>query len=210
MSANQVSKNHPPEKNRQLVYAHLSLAKDVLLVVAKAAWSLVYVSVFMLANVLYSSGMGLARLVAIRMHNQEPAAQSKSYRLIGTIIAVASGCYILYSVRLFFGGTTGTYPLHIAVLIALYTFILFGIHVRGAVRLRNSHSLEAKALRAISLSSTLLCFSLTQTALMSAANESNIAFASALSGVFYGALACLLGLRIIKNSFGDDQTDRTN
>lgn len=201
MSAIRTAGNSDSAKNRQLVYAHLSLAKDVLLVVAKAAWSLFSVSVFMLANVLYSTGMGIARLVAVRMHEQDTADQRKSYRFVGSIIAVASICYILYSVRLFFGGTTGTYPLHIAVPIALYTLILFGINVRGAIRLRNSHSLEAKALRAISLSSTLLCFSLTQTALMSAANESNIAFGSALSGVFYGALACLIGLRIIKDSF---------
>jgi len=91
--------------------------------------------------------------------------------------------------------------MQIALVIALYTFVEFGINIKETFRLRKSKNLEAKALRAISFSSTLLCFVLTQTAIMSFANEGDNSFANALSGVVFGGLAALIGLYVILDSF---------
>lgn len=197
--------------NRQRIVGHLNeyrrffpymtLLKDMLFVLAKALMSLLSLSGFMLANALCSSGRGIARFVALQMPEQDWTSKRKSYRQVGIIISAASSCYILYSARLFYGENTRIYPLNLAILIALYTFILFGINMRGAVKLRYSQALEAKALRGISLSSNLLYFSLTQTAIMSVAHEGDCTASSATAGILFGALACLIGLRIIKDSY---------
>lgn len=188
-------------RNRKPVFMRIIMLKDAFLVASKTAISVVSLSFFMFANALYSAGMGIARLYAVRMHNQDRGRQIKSYRYVGIIISAASICYVIYSARLFSGGKTETYSLYIALVIALYTFVEFGINVREAFRLRKSKALEAKALRAISLSSTLLCFVLTQTAIMSFAAEGDNSFTNALAGVVFGGLAALVGLYIIVDSF---------
>jgi hypothetical protein len=188
-------------KHRKLVFTRITILKDAFLVASKTAISIVSLSFFMFANALYSAGMGVARFYAVRMHTQGRTRQIQSYRLVGFIISAASICYVIYSVRLFEGGKTGTYSMYIALVIALYTFVEFGINIHDAFRLRKSRALEAKALRAISLSSTLLCFVLTQTAIMSFAAEGDNSFTDALAGVVFGGLAALVGLYIIVDSF---------
>lgn len=188
-------------KHRKLVFMRITMLKDAFLVASKTAISVFSLSFFMFANALYSTGMGVARFYAVRMQFQEGVRQIKSYRFVGIIISASSICYVIYSARLFGGGKTETYSMHIALVIALYTFVEFGINVRDAFRLRKSKALETKALRAISLSSTLLCFVLTQTAIMSFAAQGDNSLANALAGVVFGGLATLVGLYIIVDSF---------
>lgn len=196
------------QKEYRRFFTYMIILKDMLFVLAKALLSLLSLSGFMLANALHSSGMGIARFVALQMPEQDTKRKKKSYRRVGIIITGASSCYSLYSLRLFYGEITRSYPLNLAVLIAAYTFILFGINLRRAVKLRYSQALEAKALRGISLSTTVLCFSLTQTAIMSAVHEDNYAASSGIAGIVFGLLACLIGLRIIKDSYDCRYEDR--
>lgn len=188
-------------RHRKLVFTRITMLKDAFLVAAKTAISVFSLSFFMFANALYSAGMGIARFYAVRMHTRDKARQIRSYRFVGIIIFIASICYVVYSARLFGGGKTKPYSMNIALVIALYTFVEFEINIRDAFRLRKSKALEAKALRAISLSSTLLCFVLTQTAIMSFAAEGDNSSANALAGVVFGGLAALVGLYISVDSF---------
>lgn len=188
------------QENR-LVFVRVSILKDIFLVIGKGVISIISYSFFMFANALYSTGMGAARFVAIKMYVQDKKRQIKNYQLVGIIISLSSICYVLYSVRLFFSGSTGSYTMYTALVIAFYTFIEFGINIREAFRIRKSKKLESKALRAISFSSTLLCFVLTQTAIMSFSSEGDNSFSNALSGVVFGGLAALTGLYVIIDSF---------
>lgn len=188
-------------KSRRHKFVRAAIGKDIFLVAAKLLISIASMSFFMLANALYSAGMGSGRYIALKIHKQERAAQIKSYRLVGLVIVVSSVCYVLYSVRLFFGGTVRDFPMVIALVIACYTFVELGINIRDALRLRKSHQLEAKALRAIGLASTLLCFVLTQTAIMSFSAEGDIGFSSALAGVVFGGGAALVGVYVMVSSF---------
>ena len=190
-------------KERKLIFTRVSILKDTFLVVGKGVISVISVSFFMFVNALYSAGMGIARLIAVRMHTQDKKNQVKSYRYVGIIISFSSICYVLYSIRLFFGGKTGDYDMVVALVIASYTFVEFGINIKEAIRLHKSRALEAKALRAASFSSTLICFVLTQTAIMSFANEGDNSFANALSGVVFGTLASLVGLYVILDSISN-------
>lgn len=188
-------------KSKKLIFMRASILKDVFLVAGKSIISILSFSFFMFANALYSTGMGIARYIAIKMHTQGGEKQIQSYRVVGIIISAASICYVLYSVRLFFGGRTNMYDMNVALAIALYTFVEFGINIREAIRLHKSKALEAKALRAIGMSSTLLCFVLTQVAIMSFAAEGDNSFFNALSGVVFGGLAALVGLYVVIDSF---------
>jgi len=188
-------------QRKKLIFLRASIIKDILLVAGKIALSIFSASFFMFANALYSAGMGAARYAAYQTHVRSGEARLKSYRRVGIIIFFASACYVLYSVRLFYGGSAGVYSQNMAIAIACYTFGEFGVNIRDALRLRKSAALEAKALRAIGLSSSLLCFVLTQTAIMSFANAGDSGFSDALSGIVFGALAALTGLYVIVDSF---------
>lgn len=188
-------------KDKKLAFTRVSILKDVFLVVGKMVLSIISLSFFMFVNALYSAGMGIARYIAIKMHTQEKEKQILSYRFVGIIISAASICYVLYSTRLFFGGKSGVYNMNVALVIALYTFIEFGINIREVLRIYKSKALEAKALRAIGLSSTLLCFVLTQTAIMSFSSEGDNSYTNALAGVIFGVLAALVGLYVVVDSF---------
>jgi len=192
-------------REKRLVFARVSILKDAFLVIGKGLIGIVSVSFFMFVNALYSGGMGIARFIAVRMHTQEKDRQITSYRYVGIIISFSSLCYVLYSIRLFFGGKTGDYDMYVALVIALYTFVEFGINIKEAIKLRNSKALEAKALRAISFSSTLICFVLTQTAIMSFANEGDNSFTNALSGVVFGGFAALVGIYVVIDSISNKE-----
>ena len=133
-------------KSNKLVFTRISILKDAFLVVGKSVISIISLSFFMFVNALYSSGTGIARFIAVKMHSQDRKKQITSYRQVGIIISAASICYVLYSVRLFFGGKTGVYDMNVALVIALYTFVEFAINIKEAFRLRKSKALEAKAL----------------------------------------------------------------
>ena len=187
--------------SKKLVFTRLSIFKDIFLVLGKVVISVVSVSFFMFTNALYSSGVGIARFLALKMHTQDKDKKLTTYRYVGIIISGSSICYVLYSVRLLFGGKTGSYDMIIALIIAMYTFFEFGINIREAIRLHKSKALEAKALRAVSFSSTLICFVLTQTAIMSfAAVGEDTGMYNAISGMVFGTLASLIGLYIIIDS----------
>ena len=183
----------------------MSITKDVFFVIGKILIGIVFSSFFMYVNALYSAGMGVARSMALRMDGKSRRRQITIYRRIGMILSGAGLCYALYSVRLFLGGITGVYSMNTALIIALYTFIEFGINIRGAIRLRKSRSLRAKALRAISFSATLLCFALTQTAILSFAAEGDNNFYNALSGMAFGVLAAIRGIFVILDSRRQDR-----
>ena len=192
-------------RERKLIFTRMSILKDAFFVVGKGLISIISVSFFMFVNALYSAGTGIARFIAVRMHTQEKGKQVISYRCVGIIISASSICYVLYSVRMFFGGKTGDYDMYVALVIALYTFVEFGINIKEAVKLRKSKALEAKALRAISFSATLICFVLTQTAIMSFASVGDNSFYNALSGVVFGGLATLVGIFVIRDSVSNKQ-----
>lgn len=193
----------------RLTITRASAVKDACLVLGKMVLAAVSGSLFMLVNALYSAGMGVARGAAVRMFSQDEERQLRQYRLIGAVILFSSVCYAIYLARLFFGGHTPRYPMTVALIIACYTFFEFGVNVREAVRVRKSRALGAKALRAIQMSSNLMCFVLTQTAILSFASEDDNRFYNAISGVLFGLAAALIGLFVVIGGVRCGRRDRT-
>lgn len=188
-------------KSKKLVFTRIALLKDVFLVIGKTVISIATFSFFMFVNALYSVGLGTARLIVLRMKGKNKKEQLKCFRLVGIVIFLTSFCYALYSIRLFMGQRTLEYPMIIALLIAVYTFLEFGINIRDTIRLRKLHDLESAALKFISLASTMICFVLTQTAILSFADERDTSVANGLAGILFGGIAGLIGLFMIVKSY---------
>lgn len=180
------------DNSRKLHY--VSVGKDGVMVFVKLVMSIISFSFFMFANVLFSCGIGIARYTALMMQGKDQEEQLKLYAKVALILSFSGICYVAYSVRLFFGGSAGKYDMVMAIAIACYTFVEFGIQIRELIKLRREQNLEAEALRLISFSGILVSFVLTQTALMSFSEPGEHNFSDGLAGVVFGGLVVLVGL----------------
>lgn len=180
-------------RRRRRIFHFVSVGKDGFMVMVKLVMSVASASFFMFANALFSCGIGLARYVALKMQGKETAEQLRLYRWVSAILSFSGLCYAGYSVRLFFGGSAGQYSEVMALAIAAYTFVEFGIQIHDLIKLRKQHDLEAEALRLVSLCGILVSFVLTQTAIMSFSEQAEHNFSDGLAGVVFGGLVVLVG-----------------
>lgn len=181
-------------QRRRRFFHFVSVGKDGFMVLVKLGMSFASASFFMFANALFTCGIGLARYVALKMQGKETAGQLRLYRRVSVILSISGLCYVGYSVRLFFGGSAGQYSEVMALAIAAYTFVEFGIQIHDLIKLRKQHDLEAKALRLVSLCGILVSFVLTQTAIMSFSEPGEHNFSDGLAGVVFGGLVVIVGV----------------
>ena len=181
-------------QRRRRIFHFASVGKDGFMVLVKLVMSIASASFFMFANALFSCGIGLARYVALKMQGKETAGQLRLYRWVCAILSFSGLCYAGYSVRLFFGGSAGQYSEVMALAIAAYTFVEFGIQIYDLIKLRKKRDLEAEALRLVSLCGILVSFVLTQTAIMSFSELGEHNFSDGLAGVVFGGLVVLVGI----------------
>ena len=175
-------------RKKQRAFHFIAVGKDCVMVLIKVALSIISSSFFMFANALFSSGIAVARYEALKMKGQERKSQLKKAVKVSAVIIFSGLCYVCYSVRLFFGGSSADYGMVMALAIACYTFADFTIQIMELIRLRKAGSLEAEALRVVSLCSILVCFVLTQTAIMSFSSGGAHHISDGLGGVVFGSL----------------------
>lgn len=180
-------------RKKQRAFHFLAVGKDCVMVLIKVALSIISASFFMFANALFSCGIAVARYEALKMKGHGKGSQLKKAVKVSSVIIFSGLCYVCYSVRLFFGGSPGDYGMVMALAIACYTFVDFTIQVVEMIRLRKDGSLEAEALRVVSLCSILICFVLTQTAIMSFSAGGNHHISDGLGGVVFGSLVTCVG-----------------
>lgn len=181
-------------RRRRRIFHFVSVGKDGFMVLVKLVMSIASTSFFMFANALFSCGIGLARYVALKMQGKETAGQLRLYRRVCAILSFSGLCYAGYSVRLFFGGSAGQYSEVMALAIAAYTFVEFGIQIYDLIKLRKKRDLEAETLRLVSLCGILVSFVLTQTAIMSFSEPGEHNFSDGLAGVVFGGLVVIVGV----------------
>lgn len=186
-------------QRRRRIFHFVSVGKDGFMVLVKLVMSIASVSFFMFANALFSCGIGLARYVALKMQGKETVGQLRLYRRVCAILSFSGLCYVGYSVRLFFGGSAGQYSEVMALAIAAYTFVEFGIQIYDLIKLRKKRDLEAEALRLVSLCGILVSFVLTQTAIMSFSEPGEHNFSDGLAGIVFGGLVVLVGIVALLN-----------
>ncbi len=185
---------HHFRNNSTIIFTRLSLKKDMVVVLGKIILSCITLSGFMLANALYSVGMGAARYSAIRAQNKERYQQIRSYFEIGAAIFGASLCYMVYSFKTFSRDGFLRFDMTIALIIALYTFTEFYFIIRDYIKARKTHNLISEEIKLIGLSSTMICLVLTQVAIMSFAHDGDSTFYNRLSGVIFGSVSAFIGI----------------
>ena len=180
-------------RKKRRAFHFLVVGKDCFMVLIKIVMSIISSSFFMFANALFSSGIAVARYEALKMKELERGMQLKKAVNVSAVIIFSGLCYVCYSVRLFFSGSPGEYGMVMALAIACYTFVDFTIQIVEIIRLRHDGSLEAEALRVVSLCSILVCFVLTQTAIMSFSTDGDHHISDGIGGVVFGSLVTGVG-----------------
>ncbi len=183
--------------NRLYIFTWISGKKDFVMVAMKVILGVMTMSGFMFANALYSGGMGIARHMALREKDSDYKTQIDGMMKVGATIVGASACYVIYTIRLLIRENSPQYPLEIALAIAAYTFFEFAWTMRDFFKTRKEHDVQAHEMKGINLASIMICFVMTQTAIMSTTYHGNPSFYNGLSGVLFGGLAVLLGIYMI-------------
>jgi len=191
---------HHVRNNRTMIFTRLSLKKDIIVVAGKIVLSCITLSGFMLANALYSAGMGIARFFAVSAQKKEKQKQIQSYFHIGTAILGAGLCYVVYSLKTFSAGSAIRFDMNIALIIALYTFSELGLIIKDYIRARKAQDIISEEIKLIGLASTFICLVLTQVAIMSFTTDSDNTLANMLSGIFFGCMSALTGIYMMIRS----------
>lgn len=182
------------KQNKTVWVTRISIRKDIILVLGKLMFSIFTVSFFLFVNALYTAGMGVARFIALYYSKKEWKEQIRGYFLIGIGILVGGSSYVIYSLRLFFNEKTTTYPMVVALIIAMYTFWELFVVIKNYIKARMINDILSEELKLIGLSSTLICLVLTQVAIMSFSYDGDASFYNGLSGIVFGSLSALVGV----------------
>lgn len=188
-------------RGRALKGALASCVSNSAIGMGKLIVGIISLSFFTCAGALYTFGMVGARLCAISgmlKDDEDHAAVRRSYAASGMILTAASLLYIIYSIRLFFS-PADSYNMYTAIAIAAFTFIELPLNVRRAIVESHSTTLPHRAIRTISIASSLICLVLTQTALLSFSATAS-AFTpgtNAVMALLMGCAASALGIGMI-------------
>lgn len=163
----------------------------------KLAMGLVTLSFFTCISALYTYGMVIARLCALRGIGREKEKQYAYYRLTGIILIIASAFYTIYSMRLLWRPDDTGYNLYEGITIATFTFLEIGLSIRGVIRERRSSEMMMHAVRMVNLAASLVSLVLTQTALLSFTHEGMTDYdpsvANGAMGMIMGSVSMMVG-----------------
>lgn len=159
---------------------------------------LISLSFFTCVSAFYTYGMVVARMCALKGMGKDREKQYAHYRLTGIILILASIFYAVYAARLLWKPENPIYNLYIGIAIATFTFTEIGMNIRGVIVERKNKELLYHALKMVSLTSSLICLVLTQTALLSFsvedASDYDISFANGIMGLLMGSVGTLIGV----------------
>lgn len=171
---------------------------NILLGISKVVSGVLSLSVFACMNGLYTLGMVIARYSALvgYFHKQEKKSWFY-YQLTAVIMIVASLLYIAYSLWMMWHPRFVYYDKVIAISIATITFTEVGINLYGVLSQRKGKTPVVHILKTISLATSLISMVLTQSAILSFADEVYNPSVNGLLGCVMGVLAVCLGVYLI-------------
>lgn len=113
----------------------------------------------------------------------------------GLLVVAASTVYLVYSIYIYFFGSTALYHMYIAIgIAAVTTYELIGA-IHGMRKAKRNAEPQKETVKYIDLASALISVSLTQTAILSYTNkESDMSKAYAVGDAIFGFLALIVGL----------------
>lgn len=191
--------------DRELLFAKASVLLNATLAIGKIIAGIFSLSLFLCVHALYNVGIALAKTVAVEGRNAKGESASGCEAremdscscLMGWFVLASSIAYIVYSVRLFIGVSSVSYPKIIAIAIAAFSFTELGMSVHGLITSRWRRQPFVKAIKLINLATSLTSLALTQAAIMSFAYEGDAAYFVGLTGMVFGCCAAFVGLYLI-------------
>ena len=154
-------------------------------------------SIFTCVNGLYTVFMGASRLVTATGATHAGSSSSRRYaRIAGVMLTAASLLYLAYAAWSFFHPSR-VYPKTAAFAIVAFTFVEIGLNIRHLIQTRGAKTAIEKALRIISLASSLIAVSLTQEAVLSVLGMGHDPTVDACIRCLAGLIAALLGAYVV-------------
>lgn len=116
----------------------------------------------------------------------------------GLLVVAASTVYLIYSVYIYFFGSTVFYHLYIAIGIAAVTTYELIVTVHDLRKAKKNKNTEKETLKYINLAFALISVSLTQTAILSYTNKGiDMSYAYAVGDAVFGLLALIVGISML-------------
>lgn len=178
----------------------MSGAANLLFGLGKIISGALSLSIFVCVNGCYTLGMVMARYCALAgvLKGMDRKTQYRHYQWAGIILIIASLLYMSYSSWLYFHPKQVAYHEYIALAIATVTFTEIGLNLRGVLLFRKSATPLLHAIKTINLASSLISLVLTQSAILSFAEQGQHDPAwNAILGVLMGGCAIMLGLYML-------------
>ena len=121
-----------------------------------------------------------------------------NYYIVGLLILLSGICYMIYSLRLFSGGTSIEYTLEVGIGIATFTFTELGMSIYGLVIAKKNKNIMVEAFKLVNLATSLLSLVLTQVALLSFNYvDGDPSHYNGISGIVFSSLVVLIGIYMI-------------
>ncbi|KQO97475.1 hypothetical protein ASF30_13645 [Leifsonia sp. Leaf264] len=196
---------------RSFFYAGVSALFNLLFAVGKLVLFLVEPNLFLLANVLFSLGIGIAKATAVaayrRARSSEHAAapstveQYRAATRIGIVLSAAAALYVGLCLPLLTGATVSVdfEPL-VAEILALIAFVELGFAITAAIRMRRSKQPLVRSIRVVNVGSGLVLIVLAQAAILSFATTVESSWGVGISALLFGGTTVLGGLFLAVHS----------
>lgn len=176
---------------------HLAMAgwKGALLVVSP--------SLFMLANVLFTLGLALIKMLVVLADRRvqrdgNTCATRRAYQGSGAIVVLISVAYAVCCLPIALGtASTERYEHSVAIAIAAVAFTELGFSVHGFFFSRRRRDLLMEAVKLSTLAASLTLLVLTQTALLSISAKEDHSVYNGVFGIVMGAGATAIGVRML-------------
>lgn len=112
----------------------------------------------------------------------------------GFLVIAASVIYLVYSVYIYCFGSKAVYHMYIAIGIAAVTTYELIVSIHGRKKARKKKDVQEETVKYINLASALISVSLTQTAILSFTNETDMSKVYSIGDAIFGFLALLVGI----------------
>lgn len=157
---------------------------------AKILLGLVSLSYEICISALYNIAIGLSKK-GIHSGN-------KNRKIVGLFIILSCFIYTRYSIFIIKNHINSNYHMYIAMIIATITFTEITITVINIIKFKKCSDYDSLTLKSANLASSIISFSLTQSAILSFTNKGiDMSFANGLGGIFFSLLSSIVGLILI-------------
>lgn len=174
--------------------------------VVMAGWkgSLLFVtpSLFILANALFTLGLAFSKALIVisdrRTKRGSGRAIPVAYRAGGALLIVLALAYTASCVPYLLGTeSSGKYDYAVAIAIATVTFVELGFSLHGLFSSKRRGDLLMEMNKLGNLAASFVLLVLTQTALLSMADDRDLTFYNGLCGTIMGTAAALIGVYMV-------------